>query len=107
MLSAQAQFINSVAQSWPSTFGINALQMAISETNSYPAARTNQVTRGRRSPQVARLLCRCAGSQVGEHGEHAPVRLRIRTEPELEEDLLHMGLDGPLGHEEACRDRLV
>jgi quercetin dioxygenase-like cupin family protein len=35
------------------------------------------------------------------------VRLGICIEPELEEDLLHVGLDGALGHEEPPGDRLV
>jgi hypothetical protein len=35
------------------------------------------------------------------------VRLGIHVEPEFEEDLLDVGFDGALGHEEAARDRLV
>jgi len=35
------------------------------------------------------------------------VRLGIRIEPQLEEDLLHVGLDGALGDEEARSDCLV
>jgi hypothetical protein len=48
-----------------------------------------------------------AGSQVCEHGEHAAMGLRVPVEPELEEDVLHVRLDGPLGYGQPSRNRLV
>ena len=54
-------------------------------------------------PATMRSLVRALAAQVGEHGEHAAVRLGIQVEPELEEDLLDVRLDGALGDEQAAR----
>jgi hypothetical protein len=50
---------------------------------------------------------RRAGSQVCEDGEHAPVRISVRVEAELEKDLFDVSLDGALGYEEPLGDRAV
>ena len=45
--------------------------------------------------------------EVREHGEHAAVRFGVQVEMELQEDLLDMSFDRPLGNEEARGDRAV
>src|SRR5215217_9665190 len=57
-------------------------------------------------PQVS-ALARPLAAQVCEHREHAAVRLGVHVETELEEDLLDVRFDGPLGDEEAACDRAV
>jgi hypothetical protein len=49
----------------------------------------------------------CRRAEVCKDGEHAAVRLGIRVEAELEEDLLNVRLDCSLGHKEPSCDRLV
>ena len=73
--------------------------------NARPPVGADRASRSRE--RRARLPCPCACAQVGEHSEHPPVRLGISIEPELEADLLHVGLDGALGHEEPAGDCLV
>src|SRR4051812_27427646 len=45
--------------------------------------------------------------QIREHCEHAPVVGRVGGQAKLPEDVRHVLLDGSLGDEEACADRLV
>src|SRR5438034_8460943 len=78
-----------------------------------PTSSSSWSRRGRSAPGSS--TCATAGSsasrqlrgraEVREHGEHPAVRRRIRVEPELEEDLLYVRLDGPFGDEEPRRDR--
>jgi len=46
-------------------------------------------------------------AQVGEDGEHPPMRARIVTQAELQKGLGDMRFDGPLGDVQALRDGLV
>ena len=48
-----------------------------------------------------------SSAEVGDHREHAAMRLRVRAEPQLGEDLLDVGLDRALGDEQPRRDRAV